>query len=1186
VTTLLDLKAPRPRFARSINIERDAGSDAIDGYLPVSRAIDTIARLARALDSDDAEVALSITGPYGSGKSSLALVIDALLGPHRDPARQSAEELLSVTAPEALACLDSARRRLGAHRYGFIRAVVTAQREPIGATVLRALLHGAKRYPVQAKQKPLLTRSLKALQKMRVDLLGDATTRPTARDICSAVSQLAEVAPVLLLIDEFGKNLEAFADSRSDGDLHLLQELAEGTRNGARLALVTLQHMAFDEYADTATAAQRREWVKIQGRFEDIPFVDSPLQTRTLIAAAFAEPDGRLHRSLGHWASQQADELSKIGLRDLAADRELLAQCWPIHPVALAALPELCARYGQNERTLFSFLAGHEPRSVASFLGSTTWCRTKALPVVRLDLVYDYFIDAAATKAGVSAAASRWLEIDTRLRDAHGLDAAARRVLKSVGLLNLVSAGGTLRASRAVVTYACSDGQDGTDGPKQVTAKLAELEHAGLVTFRDFADEYRVWQGSDYDLRAALELARRRIRDEPAAEVVDRVLPLGPVVAGRHSHESGTLRAFARAWVGLGADRIEPLGAQDREDGIVFYLIGDHGHAALPKHQVGSKPVAFVTAVDTAALVEAAREVAAIDEVLQSAEDLQDDWVARRELIERRVETQVLLDEAFHEAFGASSTASVKWSYDPPPGAQRSRRHPFSAVSASQALSKIADAWYSDAPHIRNDLVNRHNLSSQAAKARRVVLTAMLDAADQEALGIQGHGPDNTLYRSVLQDLGIHSRSDDAWGFTEPRQGSLVPTWKKLVGSLTQATSDRVRVDALYSELSAAPFGVRAGVAPVIFLAALIVHREDVALYEHGTFRPGLTADLIERLLRNPDNFEVKHFSSRSGKRAAFLARLADRLGMTTDREMSDGRTASLVAVVSKLVGFASAVPEHIRKTRQLSADALAVRKVLFAATEPDELIFSAIPIALGKPRILASRPYDDADLDEIAHRLAVVVDELRAAYPALLLGIRSAIREELRAPDEGLRERLAARAREIERQVIDQRVARLIVALVADVSGDDEWVEYVAMSVTGRPPAAWTDEERTRFFRLLHDIGGTFRRVEALNATVRSRDDGYDAVRVTLTRPDGVEAAKLVWIDESRRAALGNILADALADAGAQLGSDAEARDALLALLAELDLESENLVGIERGARPDAYPVSGIATTKAAENR
>ena len=83
-------------------------------------------------------------------------------------------------------------------------------------------------------------------------------------EITGLVRRLCESGPVLLVIDEFGKSLEhlasrgEFADAASD--LYLLQELAElgagGTR-GLPLYLLTLQHLAFADYASRTTALQR-----------------------------------------------------------------------------------------------------------------------------------------------------------------------------------------------------------------------------------------------------------------------------------------------------------------------------------------------------------------------------------------------------------------------------------------------------------------------------------------------------------------------------------------------------------------------------------------------------------------------------------------------------------------------------------------------------------------------------------------------------------------------------------------------------------------------------------------------------------------------------------------------------------------------------------------------------------------
>ena len=83
--------------------------------------------------------------------------------------------------------------------------------------------------------------------------------------------------------------------------------------------------MAFGDYAEGASGVQRREWVKIQGRFEDIPFVDTPAQTRSLIAAAFEPADPPLAEALGKWVQPST-------LRHCPTGRERVGRrrrsCW------------------------------------------------------------------------------------------------------------------------------------------------------------------------------------------------------------------------------------------------------------------------------------------------------------------------------------------------------------------------------------------------------------------------------------------------------------------------------------------------------------------------------------------------------------------------------------------------------------------------------------------------------------------------------------------------------------------------------------------------------------------------------------------------------------------------------------------------------------------------------------------
>jgi len=275
MTVLADHISVLERFARSANLERDADrSEPLEGYIVTVRALEVVERIATVAATGPSGGAWSLTGSYGSGKSSLALLLDAALGP-ATPTREIAWSLIDEASPAVGKSIRQVHRRYQTRDSGFHRGLITANREPLGHTVLRAL-HAAvlRRY---GKLPP--ASKFRAAPTLRGALEDVATndprrTGPSAAAIVDIARCLAENTPLLLVIDEFGKNLEAIRGS-SDADPYLLQQLAEaGQGPGLPIFLLTLQHLSFEDYLTGAEGPQRREWAKVQGRFEDIAYVD------------------------------------------------------------------------------------------------------------------------------------------------------------------------------------------------------------------------------------------------------------------------------------------------------------------------------------------------------------------------------------------------------------------------------------------------------------------------------------------------------------------------------------------------------------------------------------------------------------------------------------------------------------------------------------------------------------------------------------------------------------------------------------------------------------------------------------------------------------------------------------------------------------------------------------------------
>ncbi len=1122
----------RARFARSANLERDLERhEPLDGYVVTSRALDVVGRIAETAATGPAGGAWSVTGPYGSGKSSLALLIDAAFGGD-SAVRQVALRLIDESSHEVGTQIRSSHRRHSTESHGFHRGLVTAGREPLNRTVLWALYSAVLRSYGKVPSRTAF-RASAALEAALADAESDDPRRtgPSPSALVDIARCLAEDVPLLLVIDEFGKNLEAIRDG-GDADPYLLQQLAEaGQGSGVPIFVLTLQHLSFEDHLAGTSSVQRREWAKVQGRFEDIAFVESASQTRALIGTVFSVDDCSLRARIKHWANGEAKAMQVLGIADLA-DPLTVASCYPLHPLAALVLPELCNRHGQHERTLFSFLTSQHRASASSFLNQTDVPAQGPLPTIGLDAVYDYFVDGTALQIESAGVSGRWNEIATRLRDAHGLTPPQKRLAKAVALLNLVSTTGTVRASAAILAR--------TD--KDTDRTLAELERASVVTYRDFADEYRIWQGTDVDINLLLDSARQRVIQRPLAEILSEIDQPQPVVAAKHSARHDVLRVFRRRYANS-SEQIEPLDAFSRFDGEVLLLVDSTGDAPeITRPWAGAKPIVAAIPRDLSALDTAAREVAAVHVALNDP-FVTDDWVARRELSERLAQTRTALDRALTDAFGSDS---CRWVLLVPEERELQRGR------GSAALSDAADDTYRDTPRVRNEMLNRAELTSQGAKARSLLLRAMIEHGTEPGLGMQGYGPEVAMYRAFLERTGLHGpdKRNEAMAFQKPADKSLQPAWKTLQQEFKRSTSRRINLSDVCAALLSPPFGMKEGAIPVLVTAALIASADEVAIYHHGTFKPLLTPELSELMVRNPNHFDIKHFANTTGARRQVIEALASRLNLQPS--FRKHRVANVLTVVAHLVSRISRLDNYTLQTKNLSVATLRARGALMTAVEPDELLFASLPEALGFPPIVATaQEYELAEA--YATGVGEVLDELGGSFEELL---HQQFDRLLETSAETSHTTVMAQAASLVGEVLDPDVRAFILALAKDtVESKTDWVEAVATVVAKKAPAEWTDEDLLRFGNELHEKFASFHRLLALHHERRAlSSEPFDAFRWTVTRSDGVEQPLLVSDDHPSMPDAER----ALEELTSIVGSRQQAQRAILAALGKQLLPKE----------------------------
>lgn len=1089
-STLADFVSTSGRFSRSANVERDHGQAAIEGYIPTGRALEVISRIANGLLNPAAGRTFSVTGPHGGGKSSLAVFLDALLSAPASANFKAARRILNATDSSVADRLALGSDAVKAGRSGFVRAFATARNEPVAATVARALYGGAVRQ--FGADQDLVPRSFISRKGV-----------PSSLEIRSCISLVAERQPVLLVIDEFGKNLEHFVTSAGSGDPFLLQELAEMSQGAGaeRLVIITMQHLSFDEYVQDSSTARRREWSKVQGRFQDIPYVETPAQSRRLIASALEQ--GREIRSAAdEWIAKNGHELDAAGLRDVAED---CSAAIPLNPIALALLPELCSRYGQNERTLFSFMAGAEPSALPKYLADTAWVPGSPLPLAGVDLLYDYFLESSGSMIGVSDGASRWLEIETRIRDTAGLTQAQLKVLKTIGLLNLVSSGGRIRASKGLIRLAVEHGQAHVD----VDVVLESLVEAGLITYRAFSDEYRIWHGSDYNLRKVIEDARHSLQGAELHELLSEALDLEPLVAGRHSQRNGVLRVFGRQFVGELSDLGEPF---DRSwDGVVYYATNSKFESPGALDVSDGRPAVYAIPRDVGEVRESALEAAALRSALRIAEQEGADWVAQRELVERSAAAQQRLQAAVSRTWDCSAS----WHFA---GADSPLDH---RLGLSAMLSEVADFAYPRTPHIANEMIARRELTSQGAKARRFLTDALIENQQLEAFGIEGYGPERAIYEAIFRRTGLHRPTETGeWALQPPIERSWKYLWGVLNAALDGAVVGRLNLADVGAQLTLPPIGLKDGLVPILLIAGLLSRRDEIALYEHGSLVLSLDDAVAERLTKNPSHFSIKNTQTRGSSRSAVIASLVEKLGIK-----SNGKSApTFLNVATALYRELRTLPPYVQKTRRgLSAQAIAVRDAFHQATEPDVLVFELLPQAFDIHPFAGKGKIDRRMADMFGDCLAGAIRELRGSYKGLMDSVREQLAQATSAGSDltQLRKALVADATRLDGHVLEPKLKAFVGAILRPLE-DEAWLENVAMVVSeGQAPRVWTDDLAARFPLMVSQLGGSLRRTSALlhERLAGNMTGSYSATRLTLTEPDGTETIEMLTLTEPEKA-------------------------------------------------------------------
>lgn len=877
---------------------------------------------------------------------------------------------------------------------------------------------------------------------------------------------------LIIVIDEFGKILEHAANNNPEQELYFLQKLAEFVNVPTRkVMLLTTLHQNFGTYASKLTDSQKNEWNKVKGRFKEIVFVE-PVEQLLFLAS----------QQLGDVASAstnkvQAKEITKLAksYRIISNDikDDTIGRLYPLDAISSACLTLGIQRYGQNERTLFSFLTSQDEYSVRAFSSRENLTYNAAC-------VYDYLaysfysvlnesntdsMDWRSMRVAVERVESGIIERDLIER--------CLKIVKTIGLLNLffkqITLDENLLSTYSKLALGISD----------IRPYLSKLLSLKIIRFATYKNQYILFEGTDVDIEDELYKASVVV-PVPSISVTEilQFVNQKAELASAIYYKLGTPRYFEYK-VENEPVEVQPTGDIDGFINLVFPITSSLEDVMSFSSKVESANI-YVFFNNADEITSHLHEIKKLQYLLDNV--IIDDRVAKREVIAQMQHETRLLNECINDKLMLNN-GDVIWIF-------HGTCIPIAShKDINQLLSKVCETVYHQTPVVQNELLNRQKLSSAISLARVNLLDAMLEHNGEKDFGISEtvFPPEKTIYYTLFRNTGIHRQDREGlYILDEPTNEGIMSLWNVSCDFLNSSIEKEQKLSVLIKKLKERPFKLKQGLIDFWIPIFLYVKQQSFALYNGGSFVLDINKEVFELLQKRPNDFSVRAYDVQ-GVKLQFFKRYRQFLRQGDDIAVSSD---SVLATIKPFFNFYRRLNNYAKSTRKFNNPYTArFRDILAEAKDPAKAFFEDMPKAFG---------YNDLDKEEFVENyvnlIRSAVQELNACYDNLIDRIESCAKQHLGIPDDmeyqDYKQVVDERYSSINKSLLAQKPRSFVDRLLSPSDSKREFYEKIGQVVYDRRLETIKDNEEERF---IYDLLFLFSEAGRFAAVSSALDDSIE---------------------------------------------------------------------------------------------
>jgi hypothetical protein len=578
---------------------------------------------------------------------------------------------------------------------------------------------------------------------------------------------------------------------------------------------------------------------------------------------------------------------------------------------------------------------------------------------------------------------------------------------------------------------------------------IDNLESKKVIRYRNYNSRYTLYEGTDLDISSALIQAGDKVSDiVDVVTLLNREYQLPPVFAKSYSYLNGTPRLFEFKISDFPIHHVP----QDEVDGFINLIFNEKLSIADVKKESKAQQEAIIYGFyQNSKTIK--NQLFEIEKTRKVIEENNDDKTALKELNNILLHQQNLLSHYILNNL-YSKRKDLKWIYKGEE-VQVAGKKDF-----NKKLSIICSEVYSRTPKFKNELVNRHKISSSIHTAKKIFFRALVDNWNKPDLGFDPNKfpPEKTIYLTLLKDNGIELYSDRINFTTQiPKNSSFIHLWKQSEAYLEGAKQRRRTVSELIEPFLVRPFKIKQGLIDFWVATFLFIKRDDYALFGESGYIPYLTDEIIEMVIKNPSDYEIKAFDIEGVKLDLFNSY---RIFLSKDLK-TKLNNQTFIETIKPFLTFYKDLSDYSKNTKRLKKETIAIRDAIANSKDPEKSFFEEFPLAMGYTFDSLQKSKDK--LPSYVAKLQSSIRELRTSYDELLKRFEDFILEEFvgeKLEFTDYKKRLQNRFKKLKKHLCLPHQKTFIQRLDSQLEDKKAWLNSIAQAVIGKPLQTIKDED------------------------------------------------------------------------------------------------------------------------------